>query len=541
MPTFTRKNAWNQNGTLDNPDLLWYAKALQVMQARPIADPTSWWFYAAIHGEYLLPGNTLPKPGPGQPDYRYLNWVNIKYIPVGAHLSTVPKKKLTDLFWDQCQHATWYFTPWHRGYLVALENLIRKIIVGLNGPADWALPYWNYMNQANSGAQSDIPPAFTEQHLPDGSANPLLVAERYGSGVTVGNGRRQANDECQWDTIYTEGANPGAAGPGDLTGYYYGGGETGFNHAGGEETGDLESNPHNAVHGMVGGNNKAKQAGLMGVPNTAALDPIFYLHHANIDRMWAAWNETGKNPNPTDANWQTGPAAHGNSRFAMPLDVNGTAWYYKPKDVSTTIGLAYNGTTYAYTYDDLALASFDTKQPARPLMNLAARLTRLNIAGDVKNIKMANKKERELVGASQGSITLKSNETNANVQLKTAAWKSVSNSLLQASVTNIPDEVFLQLEGVKGGNDVNFLSVYVNDEFVKSVSLFGLLNASMQQGASSGQGLTFKFNITNIVDNLHLSHNIDINSLNVKIKVEDELPGEEQITIDRVSVYRVSQ
>ncbi|WP_369420946.1 tyrosinase family protein [Algibacter mikhailovii] len=33
----------------------------------------------------------------------------------------------------------------------------------------------------------------------------------------------------------------------------------------------------------------------MGVHGTAALDPIFFLHHANIDRMWDAWNITGGN------------------------------------------------------------------------------------------------------------------------------------------------------------------------------------------------------------------------------------------------------
>jgi hypothetical protein len=34
MATFTRNNAWNQNGTFNNPDLLWYAKGVGVMQSR---------------------------------------------------------------------------------------------------------------------------------------------------------------------------------------------------------------------------------------------------------------------------------------------------------------------------------------------------------------------------------------------------------------------------------------------------------------------------------------------------------------------------
>ena len=81
MTQFTRKNAWDANNggqfkSTDGSytDLYWYAKGVQVMQSKPINDPTSWWFYAAIHGEFLLNPITDPK-------YTYLNWTNISYIP----------------------------------------------------------------------------------------------------------------------------------------------------------------------------------------------------------------------------------------------------------------------------------------------------------------------------------------------------------------------------------------------------------------------------------------------------------------------------
>ena len=70
----------------------------------------------------------------------------------------------------------------------------------------------------------------------------------------------------------------------------------------------------------------------MAVPATAALDPIFYLHHANIDRMWTAWNKTGNNDNPTVADWLKGPQATGERRFAMPVDANNTAWNFREGD-----------------------------------------------------------------------------------------------------------------------------------------------------------------------------------------------------------------
>lgn len=42
----------------------------------------------------------------------------------------------------------------------------------------------------------------------------------------------------------------------------------------------LESASHNPIHNLIGG----EMANM-----TSPRDPIFYLHHANIDRLWHAW------------------------------------------------------------------------------------------------------------------------------------------------------------------------------------------------------------------------------------------------------------
>jgi tyrosinase len=47
----------------------------------------------------------------------------------------------------------------------------------------------------------------------------------------------------------------------------------------------LESNPHDNVHVDMGG--------AMGNPSTAAPDPVFYVHHSNIDRLWDLWLAQG--------------------------------------------------------------------------------------------------------------------------------------------------------------------------------------------------------------------------------------------------------
>ena len=72
---------------------------------------------------------------------------------------------------------------------------------------------------------------------------------------------------------------------------------------------------------------------------TAALDPIFWLHHANIDRLWSVWNARGNN-NPTDPAWL-------NEKFRnMFFDKNGNpVSSIGVSDVLTTNSLGY-------TYDD---------------------------------------------------------------------------------------------------------------------------------------------------------------------------------------------
>ena len=42
---------------------------------------------------------------------------------------------------------------------------------------------------------------------------------------------------------------------------------------------------HNFGHGWTGGQ--------MGSPYTSPLDPIFYMHHCNIDRIWSEWQKEG--------------------------------------------------------------------------------------------------------------------------------------------------------------------------------------------------------------------------------------------------------
>ncbi|OSS50031.1 hypothetical protein B5807_05269 [Epicoccum nigrum] len=44
----------------------------------------------------------------------------------------------------------------------------------------------------------------------------------------------------------------------------------------------LEGNPHGAIHSAVGGDMS---------PATSPNDPIFFLHHGQIDRLWTLWQQ----------------------------------------------------------------------------------------------------------------------------------------------------------------------------------------------------------------------------------------------------------
>jgi tyrosinase len=43
----------------------------------------------------------------------------------------------------------------------------------------------------------------------------------------------------------------------------------------------------------------------MGGFTTAPLDPIFWLHHCNIDRLWKVWLRDAAHVNPATADWLT--------------------------------------------------------------------------------------------------------------------------------------------------------------------------------------------------------------------------------------------
>jgi tyrosinase len=523
---FKRENVFVLGGDWADP-ILWYARGVKAMKARKLEDPTSWSFFGAIHGIwrelwdfYKITDAADPAPSPAN---------------VAAYV-------------DQCQHQSWYFLPWHRGYLIAIENMIRREIELQNGPHDsWALPYWNYF----ATGQNVLPPAFRTADWPDGVGdNPLFVEQRWGplSGSTPFDVGSQTNLDPIGDPDFTGPGGGGSAG--------FGGLETGFNHGGGTN-GRLEMDPHNILHGLVGGGhptltlpNGRPLPGLMSNPRTAGLDPIFYLHHCNLDRLWESWNSfpLGKPStkptdwqNPTNPKWLDGPASIGEREFAMP-NPDKSKWVYKPEQMQDIAGLGYE-------YDDLNPGA------VVPPVTLAARMAALGIATvaatPIGGLTMASQSKVEMIGASEGGVSLAGSGTmRSSVKTEPEARAKVSESLSAAAAApGVPDRVFLNLENVTGLHDAVIFQVYVglpegadpaaNKQYLAgSVSLFGVSQASDPAGQHAGNGINCTLEITKVVDQLHLDHNFDVDQLSVDFVPFGSIPDAAKVKIGRISIYR---
>jgi len=509
--TYMRKNVWQLAGDWADP-ILWYARGVKAMQSRALNEPTAWRFYGAIHGIDPNLWQQLGYLSPADP------------TPSDADVAT---------YWSQCQHGSWYFLPWHRGYLIAFEAVIRDAVAKLGGPADWALPYWNYFEPN----QNQLPPAFASPDWPDGGNNPLYVPQRYGpnNDANVLVPTNLINLDALTDSDFTGSADGGSPG--------FGGVDTGFSH-GGQVHGGLETQPHDLVHVLLGGTDiETGLPGLMSDPDTAGLDPIFWLHHANIDRLWEVWRE---NPithvDPSDPNWVNGPAAVGDRAFVLPMP-GGVSWTYTPGQMSS---LAEVG----YTYDDLSAP------PGPP--RVIARLQRLGVnlsAAEklARSTAMAPSKPAELLGANDQSINLTGTEAKTSVTLDASVQRKVVNSFgaTTAAAPSAPDRIFLNLENVRGLSDAVAFNVYINvpngedpakhpDRLAGSVALFGVRKATLAHTQHAGNGLTFVVEITHVIDTLHLAGALNVSQLHVRLVPLKPVPQAAQISIGRISVFRQS-
>lgn len=169
--------------------------------------------------------------------------------------------------WNTCEHGTDFFWSWHRMYLYWFERIVRKMC----GEPCWALPYWDWA----PGSEFQIPAPFRV------TTSPLYATRNTAMNDGTGS------------------LNPLAVSV-----------ASSFSNTDFLTTNLMIQDPHGNVHVEVGGS-------MCCVP-TAAVDPIFYLHHSNVDRLWNLWLAQGGGR--TDP---LGDAAWKNNQYTF-FDENGS-------------------------------------------------------------------------------------------------------------------------------------------------------------------------------------------------------------------------
>ncbi|MBR1195810.1 tyrosinase family protein [Bradyrhizobium sp. AUGA SZCCT0240] len=161
-------------------------------------------------------------------------------------------------------HGAPGFLPWHRAYLLDLERELQAIDPSV------ALPYWRF----------------------DQAAPRIFNRDFLGVSNALGTVQFNATNPLQfWKTDGVQGINrrpffsTTSAPPGVRTepqtlalGTQYAAFQT------------MEGNPHGSAHTSFGGS--------IASIGTAAKDPLFFLLHCNVDRLWAKWQRQNGRFNP---------------------------------------------------------------------------------------------------------------------------------------------------------------------------------------------------------------------------------------------------
>lgn len=174
---------------------------------------------------------------------------------------------------EHCVHNELDFTAWHRHYLNQFEQICGQLI----GDPNFALPYWDWSEGRGQVPDPffDIPELNVEHWNDPGVFNPpnwpdidTIAVRAIGKGVGV------QDDPVRGGAFSSDSIHSILRAPT-------------YNLF----KAMLEGKPHNSGHLVVGLTSQGK-AGHM-ASGLSPLDPIFWLHHCNVDRLWAQWQLAG--------------------------------------------------------------------------------------------------------------------------------------------------------------------------------------------------------------------------------------------------------
>ncbi|CAN4076457.1 unnamed protein product [Withania somnifera] len=223
-------------------------------------------------------------------------------------------------------HFSWLFFPFHRWYLYFYERILGSLI----GDPTFGLPYWNWDHPKGMR----LPPMFDREgsSLYDEKRN---QSHRKGTIIDLGH----FGTEVQTTQLQTMTNNltlmyrqmiTNAPCPLLFFGARY---PLGTDPSPG--MGTIENIPHTPVHIWTGDSPRQPHGENMGNFYSAGLDPVFYCHHANVDRMWNEWKAIGgKRRDLSDKDWL-------NSEFFF-YDENRNPYRVKVRDCLDSKKMGYD-------------------------------------------------------------------------------------------------------------------------------------------------------------------------------------------------------
>jgi hypothetical protein len=262
-------------------------------------------------------------------------------------------------------HWGWHFLPWHRGYIFFLERILANCLSkqGYNG-ASFAYPYWDWTNNAEMPNTKErierglASPLFgydlTKQNmvkgdnlgfdnlaLYDGNRGPTIDKSRMDPNLETQEDSKQHIQECR-NYMSHEYINLMLTTPWEQFM-----GKPGIDQKTGQ--GLLESGAHNDGHDWVGTRYGCNRN--MGTLRYAANDPIFFMHHANLDRIWSLYKNTMPDVN--------GP--WGEQRYVYP-DLDGSPVSVSVKEIFLW--------TQSVSYQAPSIESFKLKSSPRQINSI---------------------------------------------------------------------------------------------------------------------------------------------------------------------------
>ncbi len=243
------------------------------------------------------------------------------------------------------------------------------------------------------------------------------------------------------------------------------------------------------------------------------LDPIFWLHHCNIDRLWAEWNAPPRsNPNTSNALWRN---------FTL-------------RPFNTLVGNLQSVTQLGYTYDTLAQTQLAEVSELPPLLDRATNRFELmepQAASLGQAVSFA-------VETPQSAVPLAAEAVSAEGVAEDGGRKVVAfvRGVEPPQDKQVTVNVFLNCPYLSGETPVS------DPHYVGNFTFFGAHEHEHEAEGEHEMTMSFAFDLTETVDRLRalepdLESQLTVQLLPVPLEGRDVPP--EEIRIEGVEIVYI--